>query len=200
MAYQLRLLRDSDLDTVMHWRMLPEVTRYMYTDPQITREGQRAWFDRISRSVQDRVWIIEAIADDTGVHQSIGLLSLSEIDRTNRRCAWAYYLGEPGARGIGLAKSLELSICAYVFDELGMNKLWCEVLASNDRVVALHEKFGSRTEGVLRQHICKNGEYLDVVRMGLLRSDWEAQAGRWSYTPIRIESPPVAVAAPSLAA
>lgn len=190
MTYRLRLLRESDLDTVMHWRMQPEVTRYMYTDPTITREGQRAWFERITGSVRDRVWIIETMADDAQPAHSLGVLSLSDIDLVHSRCAWAYYLGDGSARGIGLAKSLELSICHYVFETMGMNKLWCEVLAFNERVVALHEKFGSQVEGRLRAHICKAGEYHDVVRMSLLRCDWEAHRSRWHYTPLDIETPP----------
>jgi UDP-4-amino-4,6-dideoxy-N-acetyl-beta-L-altrosamine N-acetyltransferase len=194
MTYRLRLVRDTDLETVMRWRMLPEVTRYMYTDPVLTLQQQRAWFERISVSDRDIVWIIETVADD-GAAQGIGVLSLSEIDRINRRCAWAYYLGELSARGMGLAKSLELSVCAHVFDTLGLNKLWCEVFASNDRVVALHEKFGSKVEGVARQHIFKNAEWHDVVRMGILKSEWEEQRGKWNWTPVEIESPVVRVPA-----
>lgn len=187
MSYRLRLVREADLEMVMRWRMLPEVTKYMYTDPQLTIEQQRAWYQRVSASERDRVWIIELVE---GL-QPIGVLSLSEIDWTNRRCAWAYYIGETSARGIGLAKSLELNVYAYVFETLGLNKLWCEVFAFNDRVVALHEKFGSKVEGVARQHICKNGEYLDVVRMGILKAEWEATRDKWSFTPIEIESRPV---------
>jgi UDP-4-amino-4,6-dideoxy-N-acetyl-beta-L-altrosamine N-acetyltransferase len=187
MSYRLRLLREEDLPTVMNWRMLPEVTRYMYTDPQLTLEQQRQWFERVSRSERDRVWIIEAGEPLRGV----GVLSLSGIDPVSRRCSWAYYLGEVSARGVGLAKALELNIYAYVFEQLGLNKLCCEVLAFNDRVVALHEKFGSKVEGVLRQHVCKHGEYHDVVCMGILRSDWEAARERWNFSPIEIESPPV---------
>jgi len=202
MSYRLRLIRESDLDTVMRWRMLPEVTRYMYTDPQLTRESQGAWFDRIRDSQRDRVWIIESLpapatdaASPAPAPLALGVLSLSDIDRVNQRCAWAYYLGETTARGMGLAKTLELNVCEYVFETLGLAKLWCEVLSFNDRVVALHEKFGSKVEGVLRQHVCKNGEFHDVVRMGLLRSDWLALRGQWNYTRIDIESPPVLAAA-----
>lgn len=187
MSYRLRLLREADLETVMHWRMRPEVTRYMYTDPQLTLDEQRRWFDRMSRSERDRVWIIELLEGA----RAVGVLSLSEIDRVNSRCSWAYYLGDTEVRGAGLAKSLELNVYAYVFDTLALNKLCCEVFSFNDRVVALHEKFGSKVEGVMRQHICKNGEYFDVVRMGMLRSDWLAAREGWRYTPVEIESPAV---------
>lgn len=187
MSYRLRLVRESDLDNVMRWRMLPEVTQYMYTDPVLTLEQQRAWYQRIAVSQRDLVWIIETVGQD-GSAQGIGVLSLSEIDRVHQRCAWAYYIGERSARGIGLAKALELSICAYVFDTLSLNKLWCEVFASNDRVVALHQRFGSTIEGVARAHIFKNDQWHDVVRMGLLKSEWAALRDKWNWTTVEIES------------
>jgi UDP-4-amino-4,6-dideoxy-N-acetyl-beta-L-altrosamine N-acetyltransferase len=183
MSYRLRRLRETDLETVRLWRTSPEVTRYMYSDPEITPEDQRRWFERIEQSPSDRVWIIELLEGP----KPVGVLSLSAIDRDHGRCAWAYYLGDTGVRGAGLARSLELNVYAYVFETLGLNKLWCEVLAFNDRVVALHEKFGSRVEGVLRQHIRKHGEWHDVVRMAVLADDWPAIRERFSYTPVDIE-------------
>jgi RimJ/RimL family protein N-acetyltransferase len=80
MSYRLRLLRDTDLETVMLWRMKPEVTRYMYTDPQLTLDGQRQWLQRLQQSDRDQVWIIELLDGA----RPVGLLSLSEIDRVQR--------------------------------------------------------------------------------------------------------------------
>ena len=125
----------------------------------------------------------------------MGLLSLSEIDRINRRCSWAYYLGETDVRGAGLARSLELTVYAHVFETLGLNKLCCEVLAFNDRVVALHEKFGSKVEGTLHQHVCKDGQFHDVVRMAMLREDWPAVRERFHPTPVAMELPAAATTA-----
>ncbi len=184
MALALRLIGESDLERVRRWRMLPEVTRYMYTDPVISAEDQRAWFARVSASLADIVWIIAL--DDLG---PVGVLSLGGIDRVNRSCVWAYYLGEESARGKGLAKPLECNVADFVFSRLGLEKLCCEVFASNDRVVKLHERFGSNVEGVLREHIRKGGEVHDVIRMGLLRRDWEGLRPRLHYSPVEMEMP-----------
>ncbi|MEM6474678.1 MAG: UDP-4-amino-4,6-dideoxy-N-acetyl-beta-L-altrosamine N-acetyltransferase [Pseudomonadota bacterium] len=179
----MRNIREDDLEMVRHWRMLPEITRYMYTDPEISEEDQRAWFATITASPSSRAWIIELTDGDIPV----GLLSLTDIDETHRRACWAYYIADDRARGKGLAKSLELSIYRYVFEEMRFNRLWCEVLAFNDRVVSIHEKFGSKVEGVLRQHIQKNGEVHDVVRMAVLAEDWPAITEQFSFEPIAIE-------------
>ena len=44
MSVTLRKIRESDLETIMNWRMDPEITRYMNTDPRLTLEGQKKWF------------------------------------------------------------------------------------------------------------------------------------------------------------
>lgn len=183
MSCRLRALRVADLGMVMQWRMLPDVTRYMYTDPQLTMESQRQWYERISKSSNDKVWIIEVLETASPV----GLVSLADIDLTHKRCSWAYYLGEASAKGKNLAKIVECNIYDHVFEVLGLHKLWCEVFAFNDRVVGLHKHFGSKLEGVLREHIWKNGEFHDVVRMSILSNEWFARRTSLSYARINVE-------------
>ena len=53
-----------------------------------------------------------------------------------------------------------------------------EVLASNEAVWKLHESFGFRQEAHFRDHVFKNGEWQDVLGLGLLKQDWaEHRAG-----------------------
>ena len=62
---------------------------------------------------------------------------------------------------------------AYVFDERKLNKLLCEVFVSNDKVIAMHEKFGFRRESYFRQHVHKGGTFRDVVGLALLQREWQ---------------------------
>ena len=47
MSIRLRELREDDLENIMRWRMDPDITRYMNTNPKLTLEGQRKWFKAI---------------------------------------------------------------------------------------------------------------------------------------------------------
>jgi len=167
MKLEFKKIKADDLEMVLKWRTMPEVTKYMYTDFEPSMEKQKQWYDRISHDTSRRDWIIRV--DD----EPVGVLSIVKIDPVNRRCEWAYYLGSPNVRGKGIGKNVELNVHEFVFGSLGLNKLCCEVLKSNDLVVKIHEKYGSVVEGNRRQQIYKNGEYLDIVEMGLLREDWE---------------------------
>ena len=44
-SLRLRRITEQDLFMIMNWRMSPEVTEYLYTDPQLTLEQQRKWYE-----------------------------------------------------------------------------------------------------------------------------------------------------------
>ncbi|WP_276661908.1 UDP-4-amino-4,6-dideoxy-N-acetyl-beta-L-altrosamine N-acetyltransferase [Syntrophomonas wolfei] len=180
----LRLIKmtTAHLEKAMRWRMLPEVTRYSFTDPQLTMHEQSAWFEKISVDSTSIYWVINYEAND------IGVLDICDIDRHNLRCGWGYYIGETAYRGRGIARNLECNIYDFVFEQLHMNKLWCEVLANNQKVVEIHKKYGSEVEGVLKEHIIKQGKVLDVVKMGITRNKWMHIRDKVNYERIDIEN------------
>lgn len=181
MSLRLRKIQKIDLQKIMEWRMLPEVTRYMYTDPVLDLEKQKKWFDKIQTSLKDLYWIIEI--DNIG----IGLISINNIDRKNKRCSWGYYIADMSFRGRGIARELECNIYDYVFYTLKLNKLSSEVFEFNDKVIKIHEKFGSEIEGILKNHIYKNNKFYNVVFMGIMKNKWDEIKKKYEYKKIKIE-------------
>lgn len=179
---RLRTITEDDQEMIRKWRMKPEVTRYMYTDPVITEESQKIWFRSISYDNTIKVWIIQYDGND------IGLLTITGIDNVNKKCDWAYYIADNTFRGKGIGGALECNIYDYVFYQLDMNKLCCEVFLFNEKVIKIHEKYGSKVEGTRKEHIIKNGEKYDIVEMAILKDEWEVIRGRYDYQEIVIES------------
>lgn len=169
MELSFKKIHEDNIELIMNWRMKPEVKKYMYTEPELNLEIQKEWYmNRVKFNEREKYWLINV--DNT----NIGLISLSDIDTINKRCYWAYYIGELEYLGKGIGKQVELNILDYVFNELKLNKLCCEVFVFNEAVIKLHERFGSKIEGTLRKHIYKNGEYFDIVTMGILNHEWQA--------------------------
>ena len=165
----LRDVQPEDKDKIREWRNLPEVARYMYTDHCITPEEHERWFQRIINDASCRYWIIVCDGID------VGLANIYNLDRRNQRCYWAFYVAAPNVRGKGVGSFVEYSVLHYVFDELGLNKLCCEVLDFNETVVNMHKSFGFQQEGLYREHIIKGGRPFDVVALAMLRKEWESQ-------------------------
>jgi len=163
---RLRKIDIKDLNLIMEWRMKPEVTQFMYTDPILTNEQQKIWFDKIVQNDKNYIRIINY--DDL----DIGLYSITDINR-NGNCFWAYYIAEVLFQGKGIGKILECNNYDYAFNVLGVHKVSCEVLSFNEKVITIHQKYGSKIEGIFKEHINKKNEYFDVVRMAILKEEWD---------------------------
>lgn len=182
LALQFIKIREEHLEKIRLWRISEDVAKYLYTDPKIIPEDQRKWYQQILQDLSRMDWVINEDGKDMGV------VCLYDIDILHRRCFWAYYLGEQAARGKGIGKAVELNVLSYVFKQLNLHKLCCEVFEWNDFVVKIHQKYGSKIEGVFRQHIWKRGEYYNVVRMGILRPEWEQEVrDKFQYHSAKIE-------------
>lgn len=67
---------------------------------------------------------------------------------------------------------MEFAVIERAFNELGLNKLWCEVLETNEAVWKLHQSFGFEVEARYQQHVLKNGIPMNVVGLALFKSTW----------------------------
>lgn len=160
-------LREDHLEQVRLWRNSKEVSKYMYTEADISPEQQTAWFERVSADETKQYFIIQ-YGD-----KNIGVANVCEISRLYDSCNWGFYLGDSSIRGAGVGSKTEFLILDHVFTTLGLNKLRCEVFVWNDAVIRMHEKFGFRREGYFRDHIIKDGKHQDVVVLGILKREWE---------------------------
>jgi UDP-4-amino-4,6-dideoxy-N-acetyl-beta-L-altrosamine N-acetyltransferase len=164
----LRPLAAADSAQVLAWRNSPEVAAFMYSDHAIGPDEHAAWLKATLAASDRRYWVI--LLDGEGV----GVAHVVRIDPVNRRGEWGFYLADPKTRGRGVGACVQYAVIEHAFGALGLNKLWCEALADNDRALALYESFGFRREALLRAHVWKAGRPHDVVGLGLLAADWVA--------------------------
>jgi UDP-4-amino-4,6-dideoxy-N-acetyl-beta-L-altrosamine N-acetyltransferase len=160
-------LKAEDLELVRSWRNSEDVAKYMYNESYISEKQQLDWFEGVKFSSNSIYWVIEYNG------KKLGLASLTGIDHTLQSCYWAFYLGDTSIRGGGIGAKVEYNVIEYVFSEMNLNKLRCEVFVLNDKVIKMHEKFGFRREAYYREHCIKNNEKLDVIGLALLKSDWQ---------------------------
>jgi UDP-4-amino-4,6-dideoxy-N-acetyl-beta-L-altrosamine N-acetyltransferase len=161
----LRPLAEKDLPLVRAWRNAPEVRRNMYSKHEITEAEHQSWFARLKDDDQSRWFIHENAAG-----QQDGVVYFTQLQPANGSAFWGFYAGENGVRGIGT--HMEFEALEKAFSEFGLHKLNCEVLVCNGQVVNLHKKFGFKEEGLLRDFHFDGKNYVDVVRLGILTTEW----------------------------
>lgn len=159
-----RKIRESDLEMIMNWRMMPEITKYMNTDPTLTLEGQKRWFEKISASENNFYWILEV--DNV----PCGVVSLTGYD--GHMVHTGLYIAVKEKRSLKLTLYIQWNMYRYSFEKLGVHKVCEEVFALNKEVNRILDMCGSKREGLLRDYVFKNGEYYDVVVRGILEDEW----------------------------
>ena len=162
----LRDLQPEDRDKLLQWRNLPEVRRWMYTDHEIQPEEHERWFADALINPAKRFWVIVHDGND------VGLANLDQINLQHRRCSWAFYLADPTTRGKHVGKKAASHLLEIAFQDLQLERLWCEALSTNKAAISLYESVGMRREGLLRNHALKADGYHDILVMGVLRSEW----------------------------
>lgn len=161
---QLRSIEDQELELMRSWRNSPTVRQNMYTRHEISQEEHLSWWARTREREDQRYFMYES----DGL--PLGIVGFTQIDTISANCSWAFYSAPTAPRGTG--SRMEFLALDLAFQELKMHKLHCEVLAFNEAVIRLHQKFGFQVEGIFRQHHRVEDRFVDIFRLGILNDEW----------------------------
>ena len=164
---EFREIRYGDLETIRKWRTSEEITKFMYSSPQITPEGQIAWFESIQKdqSCNHKLITFKGIP--------VGVVSINNIEPTAKRCEWGIYIGELKYQSRGVGAIAAYKWFNYVFYELGFNKINSYILTDNIPSIQLNTAYGFQRTSYYTDHCFKDGKYHDMVGFELLRSQWD---------------------------
>jgi RimJ/RimL family protein N-acetyltransferase len=167
----LREYRRDDLPWMNQWVNDPDIVChlsdiFLYPHPL---QATEAYLDAILDGSSDSRGFVIA---DPETEAYIGQVNLDSIDWKNRVGKLGIVIGSAEALGQGYGTEAMNLIMDFSFLELNLNRLELEVYDYNERAIRSYLRCGFRQEGRLRERQFKNGRYVDVIQMGLLRSDW----------------------------
>jgi UDP-4-amino-4,6-dideoxy-N-acetyl-beta-L-altrosamine N-acetyltransferase len=167
MNISLKPVTGQDIELIRKWRNSDLINNVSFSNQYISAEMQQEWFEKISKDNNGRHWII------TADNNAVGYASVKNIDIENSRCEFAsLYLGEPAMLGSGIGAIAEYFLIDYVYNNLNVRKIFCEVLETNSKVIGLHKKFGFEVEGILKDHY-KKDKFISVYILALFKENWE---------------------------
>lgn len=169
-AQNIEFVDITEIDRISALKILDirnetNIRKNMYTSHEISIDEHFSWIERLKKREDIKFY---AVIFDGKI---VGGVSLSNIDILHKRADWAFYLSET-SHGRGIGAALEYKFVSFAFDNFSIEKLNCEVISFNDRVVRLHEKFGFQIEGVRRAHVLRDGESHDAVFLGITKQEW----------------------------
>jgi RimJ/RimL family protein N-acetyltransferase len=134
--------------------------------------GRHFLLSQVTAKTQD---FDELFADSTNIfgvitlHDStpIGSLAFLNYDAYQKKAELRKLIGEAEMRGKGFAKEATKLWIDYGLRVLGIKKIYLNTLNTHIRNIKLNEELGFQVEGILRNEVYFDGEYHDVLRMGL---------------------------------
>jgi RimJ/RimL family protein N-acetyltransferase len=114
----------------------------------------------------------------------IGTADLHNMDRRDGTAEMGIGIFVPEYLGKGYGRDAIRLLIDFAFRIQNLRRLWLETYSVNVRAQRSYAACGFVEEGRLRQHAHVNGQYVDMVVMGLLRSEWEAARATSAITAI----------------
>ncbi|RNA66977.1 GNAT family N-acetyltransferase [Alteribacter keqinensis] len=169
---KLRKMTLEDTERYHSWRNDLEVMRY--TSPSLdtyTLEETRDFVESVILGTSaSKSYIIVEKESDT----PIGVTSLINIDYKNRNAECIIDLGEKRSWGKGCGKEAMGLLMEYAFLEMNLHRLSLKVYSFNTKAINLYNILGFYQEGVSRQTLYRDGEWHDVIHMGILQNEYRA--------------------------
>lgn len=167
---KLRKMSVEDVELYHSWRNDKEV---MYsTNPSLdvySLQETRAFVEGvILNAISSKSYIIE----EKDSKKAIGIISLINIDQKNRSAECIIDIGERDYWGKGYGKEALLLLLNYAFLEMNLHRVSLRVFSFNNRALGLYNSIGFTREGVSRQALYRNGEWHDIVHMGILKQEY----------------------------
>lgn len=161
----LRLLNEADAALTLRWR-LGARAQFLNKGAQNIKE-QEAWICKSSQN-GDLNFMIQYNGND------VGMISLYEINHTHKSLIMGRLLiGEPEAVGKApVVFEAERLVMDYAFETLKMHSIYGDVMANNIGVNKMRRFLHWHKDGVIREHFCVEGKYVDAVLYSILCEDY----------------------------
>lgn len=144
-------------------RNRPELMKYFRQSRPITKKEQGRWWKNLNRK-NARLFIIE-----DGRHWC-GYVGLNPIDWRHNHAEFGIFI-VPEFQKKNAGKRALTKLLHYAFTELGLHKVYSDVIDYKDSRLKFFIGLGFKAEGINRSHYFKGGIWRDSVQIGMLKNE-----------------------------
>jgi [ribosomal protein S5]-alanine N-acetyltransferase len=164
---RLRAFEAEDVDALYQLRNSESVLKGLGGfSTGYSRRSLAEWIETHRHHVDEVLWAI-ALKDSD---RCIGHVGLYGIDHRVRKAEFGITIHESQWEK-GFGGQATSAVLEFGFSQLNLNKVSLTVLANNGRAIKLYEHMGFRQDGVLREEQFRDGRYVDMLLMSILRCE-----------------------------
>lgn len=157
----LRPATEQELPKIMALERIPAFHTLVGTWPE--QEHRRAMQD------PDLQYLIVTDATDNAA----GFAILRGLNSPHRSIELKRFVIAAPGNGLGL-RALR-AIMDHVFGTLQAHRLWLDVFETNARALHVYRKGGFQQEGILREAICRDGDFHTLLLLSILEREYLSQ-------------------------
>ncbi|MGB9639856.1 MAG: GNAT family N-acetyltransferase [Anaerolineales bacterium] len=174
---RLRALERSDLAFFVEWLNDPDVLEGLSIYLPISRYGEEQWFELTMKNpAEEHPLVIEVKNEEQWL--VIGDISLRDINWRNRSAELGMMIGDKRYWDHGYGTEALNLFLQHCFETLNLERISLRVFENNLRAIHVYQKCGFTQEGILRKAEYHHGQYLAVIIMAILKSEWELRKNK----------------------
>ena len=162
----LRLMTYEDTDRIVAWRNSDAVRKNFIYQELFTRESHEHWIHTHVETGD----VVQMIICDLESGKPLGSVYIRDIDRHHRKAEYGIFIGEADARGRGIGTAAAKLMLRYCFETEHLHRVYLRALSDNLQAIRSYEKAGFCREGLLKDDVCIDGQYRDIVWMAAVRA------------------------------
>jgi RimJ/RimL family protein N-acetyltransferase len=171
----LRPAERDDIPLFVDWLSDARTTRTLALRSPLSIALEEGWFAHLLEIQGRDVWhfVICRIED----RRPVGAVDLHEIQLVNGSASLGITIGDPADTNHGYGSDALRALLGFGFGELRLERIWLDVYDYNERARRVYERVGFVLEGTLRHALYRDGRFHDVLRMAILREEWDRLRG-----------------------
>ncbi len=158
----------SDAAVLLKGRNCERVHPFLFGNHVVTADEHRRWLEKRLAATDLPIFVF------LQENKPLGMVNLTHFDKEHARGEWGFYIWTADAPK-GAATAMLSAFLDELFLRRKLRKLCALALASNEKSLHLHKKLGFTQEGLLKEHVVKNGTPQDVVAFAIFDRDWRSK-------------------------
>ncbi len=147
----------------------PEMRDYLLSNNfPVSVQSEESWIGSLYQRRDDIT--LGVFLKDT--EEIVGVMGLHKIDFVHRNAVTGAWLGS-SFRGKDYGFEAKMLLLNYAFNTLNLHKIQSFVFETNERSAAYSMKCGYKEEARFKNHVFKNGKYIDDIVLAVFKEDFD---------------------------
>lgn len=159
----LRPMSEADTEDIVRWRNSDAVRTHFIYQELFTKQSHENWLHHVVEAGK----AVQMIICDAATDRGLGSVYIRDLDHQHHKGEYGIFIGEDAARGRGIGTRAAKLMIRYGFEELNLHKIFLRVFADNPQAIGSYEKAGFVKEAYLRDEVCIDGQYCDMIFMAI---------------------------------